>query len=61
MVAIDFEKAFDSVGRVALIRALKYYKCDPGPWIDWCGIGLICRGQNGDMVKWGICGRYRGN
>ena len=30
MVEIDFEKAFDSVDRVALIRALKYYKCDPG-------------------------------
>ena len=30
MVAIDFEKAFDSVDRVALIRALKYHKCDPG-------------------------------
>ena len=29
MVAIDFEKAFDSVDRVALIRALMYYKCDP--------------------------------
>ena len=29
VVAINFEKAFDSVGRVALIRALMYYKCDP--------------------------------
>ena len=29
VVAIDFEKAFDSVDRVALIRALMYYKCDP--------------------------------
>ena len=29
VVAIDFEKAFDSVDRVALIRAWMYYKCDP--------------------------------
>ena len=29
VVAIDFEKAFDSVDRAALIRALMYYKCDP--------------------------------
>ena len=29
MVAIDFEKAFDSVDKVALIRALMCYKCDP--------------------------------
>ena len=29
MVAVDFEKAFDSVDRVVLIRALMYYKCDP--------------------------------
>ena len=29
VVAIDFEKAFDSVDRVALIRSLMYYKCDP--------------------------------
>ena len=29
MVAIHFEKAFDSVGRVVLVRALKFYKCDP--------------------------------
>ena len=29
MVAVYFEKAFDSVDRVALIRALMYYKCDP--------------------------------
>ena len=29
MVAIDFEKTFDSVDRVALIRALMYYKRDP--------------------------------
>ena len=28
VVAIDFEKAFDNVDRVALIRALMYYKCD---------------------------------
>ena len=28
-MAIDFEKAFDSVERVALVRALKYYKYDP--------------------------------
>ena len=29
VVSIDFEKAFDSVERVALVRALKYYRCDP--------------------------------
>ena len=29
VVAIDFEKAFDSVGRVALVKALKFYRCDP--------------------------------
>ena len=29
MVAIDFEKAFDSVRRVALVKALKFYMCDP--------------------------------
>ena len=34
VVAIDFEKAFDSVDLLcrqgmALIRALMYYKCDP--------------------------------
>ena len=30
VVAIGFEKAaFDSVDRVASIRAMKYYKCDP--------------------------------
>ena len=29
MVAIDFQKTFDSVERGALVRALKYYKCDP--------------------------------
>ena len=29
VVLIDFEKAFDSVERVALVRALKYYRCDP--------------------------------
>ena len=29
MVAIDFEKVFDSVERGALVGALKYYKCDP--------------------------------
>ena len=28
-MSIDFEKAFDSVKRVALVRALKYYRCDP--------------------------------
>ena len=28
MAAIYSEKAFDSVERVALIRALMYYKCD---------------------------------
>ena len=28
VVSIDFEKAFDSVERVALVRALKYYGCD---------------------------------
>lgn len=27
MVAIDFEKASDSVGRLALARALQFYKC----------------------------------
>ena len=31
MVAIDFDKAFDSVDRVALIRALIYYKCQCDP------------------------------
>ena len=29
VVAIDFEKAFDSVGRLALVRALKFYRCEP--------------------------------
>ena len=29
VVSIDFEKAFDRVERVALVRALKYYRCDP--------------------------------
>ena len=29
VVAIDFEKAFDSVEWVALIRSLMYYICDP--------------------------------
>ena len=29
VVSIDLEKAFDSVERVALVRALKYYRCDP--------------------------------
>ena len=29
VVSIDFEKAFDSVERVALVRALKYYTCYP--------------------------------
>ena len=29
VVSIDFEKAFDTVERVALVRALKCYKCDP--------------------------------
>ena len=29
VVSIDFEKVFDSVERVALVRALKYYRCDP--------------------------------
>ena len=29
VVAIEFEKAFDCVDRVALIRAFMYYKCDP--------------------------------
>ena len=28
-MSIDFEKAFDSVEREALVRALKYYRCDP--------------------------------
>ena len=28
-MSVDFEKAFDSVERVALVRVLKYYKCDP--------------------------------
>ena len=28
-MSIHFENAFDSVGRVALVRALQYYKCDP--------------------------------
>ena len=25
----DFEKAFDSVKRLALVRALKFYRCEP--------------------------------
>ena len=29
VVGVDFEKAYYSVDRVALIRALRYYKCDP--------------------------------
>ena len=29
MVAIDFEKAFDSVEWVALVRSLMYDRCDP--------------------------------
>ena len=29
VVAIDFKKPFNSVERGALVRALKYYKCDP--------------------------------
>ena len=29
MIAIDFEKEFGSVGRVALVRTLKFYKCTP--------------------------------
>ena len=29
VVAIAFEKAFDSVDRIALLRVLMYYKCDP--------------------------------
>lgn len=29
VVAVDFCKAFDSVERVALVEALKYYKCEP--------------------------------
>ena len=28
-MSIDFEKIFDSVERVALVRALKYCRCDP--------------------------------
>ena len=28
-VSIDFKKAFNSVERMALVRTLKYYKCDP--------------------------------
>ena len=29
VVLIDFEKTFDSAERVSLVRALKYYMCDP--------------------------------
>ena len=29
VVSIDFERTFDIVERVALVKALKYYKCDP--------------------------------
>ena len=28
VVAIDFEKVFDSVGRITLVKALKFYRCD---------------------------------
>ena len=28
-MAIDFAKAFDSVNRVALLRALMWHRCDP--------------------------------
>ena len=29
VVVINIEKAFDSVGRLALVRALKFYRCQP--------------------------------
>ena len=29
VAAIDLEKAFDSVGRLALVRALQFYRCEP--------------------------------
>lgn len=29
VVLISLEQAFDSVGRLALDRELKFYKCDP--------------------------------
>ena len=29
VVAIDFEKLYDSVGSLALVRALKFYRCEP--------------------------------
>ena len=39
VVSIDFDKAFDRVGRMALVRALHFYKCDPKP-IDV--IAILC-------------------
>ena len=28
-MSMDFEKEFDRVERVALVRALQYFRCDP--------------------------------
>jgi len=45
VVAIDFSKAFDSVDRVALVRAMKYWKCDPRI------IDVVVELYNGDSTK----------
>ena len=52
VVAIDFEKAFDSVERGALVRALKYYKCDPRLIEIIVDCGHIHVRSNGDMERW---------
>ena len=41
---VDFEKAFDGVEGVVLVRALKYYKCDPR--LHWIHAGSGAAGRD---------------
>ena len=54
VTAVDFQKAFDSVSRVNLIRALLYYKCDPRV------IDVIASLYAGDHTKIRVNGEMMG-
>ena len=68
VVAIDFEKAFDSVGRVVLVRAIKFYGCDSkmidtprrNKFSGWAVNCLLCRAVE-EMVEHFVveCGDLR--
>ena len=44
VVSVDFEKAFDGVEGEVLVRALKYYKCDPR--LHWIHAGSGAAGRD---------------